>query len=255
MHTAIRIHSCSITSGVQTVSIEVIQPARILIADDCEHSRNLIELALMEEPYELKLCEDGDAALHEFREFKPDMLILDVQMPGASGLEVCRWVKSQSHCFTPTMLLTSQSELIDKVNGLDCGADDYVTKPFALPELAARTRALLRIKELTNRLQETQSKLAQKERELVASQVAGAAAHELGQPLTAMLLNCQLLSKLSERADVESKPELLDVLSRIEKQCKVMDHILKQLNEVDSYRTRSYVGSLEIVDLSLGGDQ
>ncbi|MCB0344357.1 MAG: response regulator [Bdellovibrionales bacterium] len=230
------------------------RPAKILIADDCEHSRNLIELALIEEGYDLRICEDGDQALSAFSEFQPDMLILDVQMPGASGIEVCRWVKSHATSFTPTMLLTSQAELIDKVNGLDCGADEYVTKPFALPELAARTRALLRIKDLTNRLQETQSLLAHKERELVASQVAGAAAHELGQPLTAMLLNCQLLAKLSERSEIESKPELIDVLTRIEKQCKIMDHILKALNEVDSYRTRSYVGQLEIVDLSLGGD-
>lgn len=248
------IYGCMKNLGIQTVSKESNRPAKILIADDCEHSRNLIELALIEEGYELKICEDGNEALEAFNDFAPDMLILDVQMPGASGIEVCRWVKSHAACFTPTMLLTSQSELIDKVNGLDCGADEYVTKPFALPELAARTRALLRIKDLTNRLQETQSLLAHKERELVASQVAGAAAHELGQPLTAMLLNCQLLTKLSERSELQSKPELQGVLEQIEKQCKIMDHILKRLNEVDSYRTKSYVGQLEIVDLALGGE-
>jgi len=219
------------------------KPRRILIADDCENTRALVDIALAESGYQLDYHADGESALRQCKQSLPDLAILDIQMPGATGIEICTWLKEQSGEYVPVVLLTSQVELVDKVNGFDCGADDYVTKPFALPELAARARALMRVKELTDRLIETNSKLEQKEKQLVAIQVAGAAAHELGQPLTAMLLNCELLAKLSPGDHL-----FRSTLGNIQDQCDMMRNVLNQLNRVQDYKTKSYVGALNILD-------
>ncbi|MCB0359568.1 MAG: response regulator, partial [Bdellovibrionales bacterium] len=217
----------------------------IVFADDCPHSRTLIELALDTIPSRITSCDSGEKAMTVLSDCSPDLVILDVQMPGATGIEVCQWLKRQAdRPFVPVMLLTAAADVADKVHGLDCGADEYMTKPFELPELAARARALLRIKHLTDRLRQTQDLLKEKERELVASHVAGAAAHELGQPLTALLLNCELLQTKSSTSDT-----LTDVLLRITQQCDIMRSILAQLNSVTQYRTLTYLKDQQILDV------
>lgn len=219
---------------------------RVLIADDEEDARALLGIALDDCGWDLVFCENGDQAIEAFREQAPDLVISDIQMPGRNGIEVCQWIKEHSEGnFIPVILLTCRSELTDKVNGLNCGADDYITKPFALPELEARVRALLRIKVLTNELRETRNLLAQREKELVAMSVAGGAAHELGQPLTSILLNCQLLAKLESGSN-----EFEQTLKTLKQQCHRMREIVGQLHELTEFRTTDYPGELQIVDLN-----
>ena len=116
---------------------------RILIADDDRAIRDALERAIGLEGYEVELVNDGVAALEAVARSSPDLLILDVMMPSLDGLGVCRALRNQGDR-TPILILTARTEVSDRVSGLDAGADDYLPKPFALDELLARMRALLR---------------------------------------------------------------------------------------------------------------
>jgi two-component system response regulator MprA len=117
---------------------------KILVVDDERAVRESLRRALELEGYEIELAEDGRQALDLLaREDQPDAVVLDVLMPGVDGLEVCRTLRRQGSRL-PVLMLTARTQVEDRVEGLDAGADDYLTKPFALEELLARVRALLR---------------------------------------------------------------------------------------------------------------
>jgi two-component system, OmpR family, response regulator MprA len=117
---------------------------KILVVDDERAVRESLRRALELEGYEIELAADGREALERLEsESQPDALILDVLMPGVDGLEVCRRLR-RSGSRLPVLMLTARDAVENRVAGLDAGADDYVTKPFALEELLARIRALLR---------------------------------------------------------------------------------------------------------------
>ena len=116
---------------------------RILVVDDEPQLRRALERALKLEGYDVGTAEDGDRALEAVSATSPDAIVLDVLMPGRDGLEVCRELRSRGDR-TPVLMLTARDAVQDRVDGLDAGADDYVVKPFALEELLARLRALLR---------------------------------------------------------------------------------------------------------------
>ena len=116
---------------------------RILVVDDEPAVRTSLERALSLEGYEVDLAPDGAAALDRLAAAPPDAVVLDVSMPRLDGLEVCRRMR-QAGDRTPVLMLTARDAVDDRVEGLDAGADDYLVKPFALRELRARLRALLR---------------------------------------------------------------------------------------------------------------
>jgi two-component system response regulator MprA len=117
---------------------------KILVVDDERAVRESLRRALELEGYEIELAADGNEALYRLEVTEePDAVILDVLMPGVDGLEVCRRLRGAGSKL-PVLMLTARTEVEDRVAGLDAGADDYVTKPFALEELLARVRALLR---------------------------------------------------------------------------------------------------------------
>ena len=117
---------------------------KILVVDDERAVRESLRRALELESYEIELAADGNEALYRLKsDAQPDAVILDVLMPGIDGLEVCRTIR-RSGSRVPVLMLTARTQVEDRVEGLDAGADDYVTKPFALEELLARLRALLR---------------------------------------------------------------------------------------------------------------
>jgi two-component system, OmpR family, response regulator MprA len=116
---------------------------KILVVDDERAVRDSLRRALELEGYEVDLAVDGPDGLERISEGQPDAVILDVLMPGFDGLEVSRRVRRSGNR-VPVLMLTARDEVDDRVAGLDAGADDYVTKPFALDELLARVRALLR---------------------------------------------------------------------------------------------------------------
>src|SRR5579884_2388899 len=116
--------------------------ARILVVDDDPRILSMMRRVLEVDGYQVQSAIDGETALDLLRRDAPDLLILDVMMPGRDGFEVCRCVRRES--VLPILMLTARDEASSKVTGLDCGADDYVVKPFNPDELLARVRALLR---------------------------------------------------------------------------------------------------------------
>ena len=125
---------------------------RILVADDEPSVRDAVGYALKQEGFEVTLAVDGDDADSKVADgaLQFDLLILDIMMPGRSGLDICRDVRSRSP--VPIILLTAKDAEVDKVVGLEVGADDYVTKPFSVRELIGRVRAQLRRRELDRNL-------------------------------------------------------------------------------------------------------
>jgi len=117
--------------------------AHILVVDDEPAVRRALERALRLDSYEVELAGDGREALDRLADRPVDAVILDVMMPGVDGLEVCRRLRAAGDR-TPILMLTARDAIDDRVQGLDVGADDYLVKPFALRELQARVRALLR---------------------------------------------------------------------------------------------------------------
>jgi len=116
---------------------------RILVVDDDRAVRESLERALRLEGYDVELAAGGREALERAAQSSPDAIVLDVMMPQVDGLEVCRRLRGAADK-TPVLMLTARDAVSDRVAGLDAGADDYVVKPFALEELFARLRALLR---------------------------------------------------------------------------------------------------------------
>jgi two-component system response regulator MprA len=117
---------------------------RILVVDDERAVRDSLRRALELEGYDVELAADGAEALHRLEaNGQPDAVVLDVLMPGVDGLEVCRRLRGKGNG-VPVLMLTARAEVENRVAGLDAGADDYLAKPFALEELLARLRALLR---------------------------------------------------------------------------------------------------------------
>jgi two-component system response regulator MprA len=116
---------------------------RVLVAEDDQRVRDSLARALVYEGYDVTTAVDGADALASMADGMPDVVVLDVQMPNVDGLTVCRRMR-QGGDRTPVLMLTARHEVTDRVAGLDAGADDYLVKPFALDELLARLRALLR---------------------------------------------------------------------------------------------------------------
>ncbi len=115
---------------------------KILIVDDDANIAELISLYLMKECFDTCIAEDGEDALAKFDEFQPDLILLDLMLPGIDGYEVCREIRKTSR--VPVIMLSAKGETFDKVLGLELGADDYMVKPFDSKELVARVRAVLR---------------------------------------------------------------------------------------------------------------
>jgi len=127
-------------------------PPHILVAEDQADIRDLIVLNLRQAGYRVDAVADGAAALASQAEQASDLLLLDLMMPGLDGLEVCKAVRARGRA-TPILMLTAKSTELDRVLGLELGADDYLTKPFSMAELLARVKALLRRAELLRQAQ------------------------------------------------------------------------------------------------------
>lgn len=115
---------------------------KVMIVDDDENIAELISLYLTKECYETLIVYDGESALTQFKSFKPNLIILDLMLPGMDGYQVCQEIRKHNN--TPIIMLSAKGETFDKVLGLELGADDYMIKPFETKELVARVKAVLR---------------------------------------------------------------------------------------------------------------
>jgi two-component system response regulator MtrA len=124
---------------------EHVSPAgrgRVLVIDDDAALAEMLTIVLRTEGFESAVCPNGDRALQAFRDFGPDVVLLDLMLPGKDGIDVCREIRAESG--VPIVMLTARSDTVDVVVGLESGADDYVVKPFKPKELVARIRARIR---------------------------------------------------------------------------------------------------------------
>jgi len=133
---------------------------KILLVDDESAVRFGLEILLRREGYEVHGTADGETALADCVAFKPDLILLDIMMPGLDGFEVCRRIKAVPETrLTPVVLITGLSATSDRIQGIDAGADDFLSKPIDYNELLARTRSLLRLKTITDELENAEAVL------------------------------------------------------------------------------------------------
>jgi len=246
-------------------------PSHILVVDDDHDTRAVIKQSLTALGHVVSEAVDGVDAQEKCGAFLPDMIVLDVMMPRMTGMEFLKWFReAYAEPFVPVLLLTALTTIEQRVEGLVGGADEYLAKPFNFRELQARVHALLRIASLTNtllrrtkdletanaRLAEMQNALVAKERELVAAQMAGTAAHTLGQPLTAALLHCRVLSgTLTPLLQTESETnraaaeQAVKTAQSIQTECELMSAMLAKLKTTDGNSVTDYVGGVKILEL------
>ena len=127
---------------------------RILIVEDHPEMQLVLSKFLGEQGFEIELAQTGEAALEKFAQVKPDVILLDVMLPGISGIDVTRQIRANGRIddYVPILMLTAKSEIKDVINGLSVGADDYIIKPFSFDELSARVNSALRFKQLSDNL-------------------------------------------------------------------------------------------------------
>ena len=157
----------------------------ILVIDDEIHNFDVIEALLFKEKYDLKHATDGLQALELLTEFQPDLILLDVMMPGLDGIEVCRRIKSNSRtCHIPVVMATALNSKEDMASCLEAGADDFISKPISGLELRARVKSMLRIKQQYDHLKETLQMRDDMSKMIV---------HDLRNPIGNIALACELL--------------------------------------------------------------
>ena len=120
----------------------MVSKQKILIVDDDNNIAELISLYLTKECYDTKIVNDGEEALRAFEQYNPNLILLDLMLPGIDGYQVCREIRAKNN--VPIIMLSAKGEIFDKVLGLELGADDYILKPFDSKELVARVKAVLR---------------------------------------------------------------------------------------------------------------
>ncbi|HSI81154.1 MAG TPA: response regulator transcription factor [Solirubrobacterales bacterium] len=211
--------------------------SRILVADDETSVRDAVGYALSQEGFEVVLAEDGEDADRKLGDGDPgfDLLILDIMMPGRSGLDICRDVRARSA--VPIIVLTAKDAEVDKVVGLEVGADDYVTKPFSIRELIGRVRALLRRRELDRTSSEGEAQTI--EAGPVRIDLARHLVSVRGEPVNLTRSEFQVLRLLAEKpGQVFSRLEIMEELWQSEfagdvRACDVHISNLRQKIEPD----------------------
>lgn len=215
----------------------------VLVCEDNLETQKLLEHILSGMNLNVLLSSNGKEAQQVLKNQLPDIILLDLMMPEMSGEEFLAWLRAEVAEFIPVLIITAKDELQDLLTGFDLGADDFLTKPYELSEFRVRVQALLRTKRLTKQLQELRQELINKERQLAVAQLAGAAAHNLRQPLTALLLECEVLRQIPS-VDMESS------ISRIEAECHKMEQTLERISNADSSQTIEYIQGIEIIDIN-----
>jgi DNA-binding response OmpR family regulator len=223
---------------------------RILIADVDPDSRVLIASVISVLGYTPIVVQSGAEAVASSHNETLDLAILDYSMPDIDGLQVCQAIKDRhAGDFIPVLMLTARDTVRDKVRAFSEGVDEYLTKPINYEELQARINALLRIRDLHNQLVKAnhdlhtvQEKLIAQERQLAVGQLAGAAAHQLGQPLSSILLNCFLVEQLPK-----SDAKFVGAVSAIKNDARRMAEMIDKLRSVDAAEREAYFGSTEIL--------
>lgn len=217
----------------------------LMIVDDEPSNFYVLEALLFKENYQLSMVESGEEALRAVKKTPPDLILLDVMMPGMNGIEVCQQLKTQEHSrLIPILMVTALDAKADMAACLEAGADDFLSKPVNGIELKARVRSLLRLKQQQDEIQQalsTQCAISQL-REDMASMIV----HDFRNPLHAILVGCELLK------NTELQPPQLRQLNKIDqaqKQLLNLTNDLLLMSKVDAGRLIVYPEPTELNEL------
>ncbi len=215
----------------------------ILVVDDSRENIDLLKTVLEYNDYSVLSASSGEEAVRIAGESLPDLILMDVMMPGMDGFTACSTLNSDEKTKgIPVIMLTAKNDPEDLRKGLEAGAVDYVKKPFVIIELLARVNTTLRLKE-------AKEKLVEQEKKIAIMELAGAAAHELNQPLT--VINCQI-KLLEEALEHDIKPSR--EIGIISDSVKRMTEIIRKIGNITQYRTKDYLLGDKIIDLDEASD-
>ncbi|MCI0658222.1 MAG: response regulator, partial [Acidobacteria bacterium] len=190
-------------------------PSTILVVDDDPRNIRLMESILKTSGYAVITAEDGEQALEAVARHRPDAVLLDVMMPGVSGFEVCKKLRSQYETrLLPIIMVTALNALEEKVQALETGADDFLSKPVNRMEMLAKLRSILRVKSLHDEVEQTRLQLEAKNRELIQveqlkEKLTQMVVHDLKNPLSGIVGNLQLLELQGPGMPPESFRQIL----------------------------------------------
>ncbi|MEK7773793.1 MAG: response regulator, partial [Deltaproteobacteria bacterium] len=195
---------------------------RILVVDDDEQNQVLLSVKLEREGFEVEKASNGAEALDRAGTFKPDLVLMDVMMPVMDGYEALRRLKSREETrYIPVVMLTGKTEIESKVLGFEVGAEDYISKPYSLQEVAARVKSLLRMRALQTKLRETEKMAA-------LGEMVDGIAHEIRNPLMAI---GGMARRLYEHvADSQHKNYAQRII-------KYVERLERMLLRIDEYKT------------------
>lgn len=213
---------------------------KIMIVEDDPNIALITEMTLSrKDDFTIVKCTNGEEALERIEEEQPNLVLLDIMMPGIDGYEVCRQIKSSPKTkFISVILLSAKRELQDKLKGMELGADDYIVKPFNPDELLSRVKAQLRIRELEKELMD------KKKLETVVG-MSVTLQHQINNPLAAILGNADILSgwrSLSEK-DIDECTRVI-----IEQSKRIRDLVLKMSHATKITESR-YVGDMKMFEV------
>jgi len=224
----------------------------ILIVDDNPENVRLLGMVIKKEGYLVGIARDGAQALEMAAQHRPDLVLLDIMMPGMDGFAVCARLKEMAEtCDTPVILLTARVESEDIIKGFEVGAVDYVTKPFNTSELLARVRTQLDLEQTRRKLvraydelKTLQDKLLEAERTKTLTEAAGAAAHEINQPLQVIVGYLDLIE-----VELEGKGSAVnEYIAEAMRATENIGQILGNMKAVKQYEVQPYSSGTNIVD-------
>jgi CheY-like chemotaxis protein len=213
--------------------------ATILVVDDTKENVDLLRTVLEYSKYRVITAANGEDAVQTAREALPDLILMDLIMPTMDGLTACNILNNEEKTKgIPVIIITAKADPEDLKKGLEAGAVDYVRKPFVIVELLARVDTAIRFKQV-------QEKLVDQEKKIAIMELAGAAAHELNQPLT--VINCQikLLEESLEEQQIPSGREIEIINESVQR----MTEIIRKIGNITKYKTKDYLLGEKIIDL------
>lgn len=214
--------------------------AKIMIVDDDPNIGLLVEMTLRKKGnFDIVNCSSGEMALERLGKDQPDLMLLDIMMPGIDGYEVCRTVKGNPETkLISIIMLSARREMVDKIKGMDLGADDYIVKPFDPDELLSRVKARLRIRELEKDLLD-----ARQLQTVLAMTVT--LQHEINNPLAGIMGNAEMLKEW-QKMDAKDVFECIHAVNT--QACRIRDLVAK-LSSITKVVESTYIGSTKMIDV------